>query len=846
MNKRTKFDLNSSTLLDLDEFSVARIMNTELLECDPEKPLHQVAQQMSECRCSSIVIVDGDEVVGIWTERDALEIDFSKPESFSLPIKTIMSSPVKSIKTTDSMRSVAMNFQEYGLRHLLVLDEHGDRAGIVSQSDVVWNQGVEHYLKVRKVKSVLNRPLLTVDQDRLISDAIAMMHQMQSDSVVVTYHDGEPGILTERDVVHFLAEQRYSESVESLASRPLRTVPGEASLYHARNLLVKNQLRHLGVTGESDELIGIISFNDIMSGIEYGVVQDLEVALKERDHALSKSRHHLRLAEKIIECSPEGIMITNLDGIIESINPAFENLTGYSADEVIGKTPSILSSGRHDDAFYRTMWQKIESDGFWQGEIWNRKKSCEIYPELLTITAIHDDYGELTHYASLFSDISDLKENEEKIKHLAYFDPLTGLPNRRLLDDRLNMAIAHAHRSGSTLAVMFLDLDRFKRINDSLGHGVGDELLKVISQRLQGAIREDDTVARMGGDEFVLVITESGDADGAIATARQIIDALQLPTTIEGNELVITCSIGISLFPSDGTDSEMLLQNADTAMYRSKDLGHNSYQLYSPAMNARSLEHLVMESGMRQALEKEMFELYYQPLNDAHSQELRGAEVLLRWKHPELGYIAPSDFIPLAEESKLIIPIGEWVLRHACRQLKSWHDQGHTEMRLAINISVCQFQADDFLDVASGIITDEKVDPNYLTFELTESMLMDDALDSIKRLNAIRNMGIKISLDDFGTGYSSLAYLKRFPINTLKIDRMFIHDICQGNSDRAIVSAVITLAHSMGLVVVAEGVEERYQLDFLKAEGCDIIQGYFFGQPVSADNFAVSHLNVST
>jgi len=845
MDMRTEPALHESTLTHFDDLTVERVMNREILECSPETPLHKVAQQMSDSHCSSIIVVEGDEVIGIWTERDALEIDFSKPESFSLQIKMFMSSPVKTIKSTESMHSVAMFFQQYGLRHLVVINESGHHVGIVSQSDVVWNHAVEHYLRLRKVKSILNRPLITVDQERTISDAIAMMYQLQSDSIIVNYHDGELGILTERDVVNYLAEQRYNESVGNLASRPLRSFSEEVSLYHARNLLVESRLRHMGVTNENGEVIGLISFNDIMSGIKYGVVQELEVALKDRDRALNKSRRHLRLAEKVIECSPEGVMITNRDGIIESVNPAFVELTGYSTDEVIGKTPSILSSGRHDENFYSEMWQKIESDGYWQGEIWNRRKSGEIYPELLTITAIHDDDGELTHYASLFSDITDLKEREEKIKHLAYFDPLTGLPNRRLLDDRLTMAIAHAHRSNSTLAVMFLDLDRFKRINDSLGHGVGDELLKVISQRLQGAVREDDTVARMGGDEFILIASENNDAEGAVTTAHRIIDALQIPVVIDGNELVVTCSIGISLFPSDGTDSETLLQNADTAMYRSKDLGRNSYQLYSPAMNASSLEHLVMESGMRRALENEEFELYYQPLNDTHSHELKGAEVLLRWKHPEMGYIAPSDFIPLAEETNLIIPIGEWALRNACRQLKSWHDQGHTEMRLAINISVCQFQADDFLEVAYGIITDEKVDPDYLTFELTESMLMDDALDSIRRLNAIRKMGIHISLDDFGTGYSSLAYLKRFPINTLKIDRMFIHDMSHTNSDEAIVSAVITLAHSMGLKVVAEGVEKKCQLDYLKSEGCDLIQGYYFGQPVSADNFAASHLNVS-
>lgn len=566
-------------------------------------------------------------------------------------------------------------------------------------------------------------------------------------------------------------------------------------------------------------------------------MRELEHALQERDRALDLSKRHLLLAERIIDCSPEGIMITDPEGIIQSVNPAFVRLTGFESEEVIGKSPSILSSGRHDEQFYRDMWSKIHRDGYWQGEIWNRRKNCEIYPELLTITAIHDENGELTHYASLFSDISSLKENEERIKHLAYYDPLTALPNRRLFHDRLSMAIAHAHRSSSRLAVMFIDLDRFKLINDSLGHKVGDELLKEVSKRLTQTVREDDTVARMGGDEFVFILSEIDDEEDAVASAHRVIEAITMPIVIDGNELVVTCSIGISVYPTDGESNELLLQNADTAMYRSKDLGRNSYQLYSPTMNARSLEHLVMESGLRSGLENGEFEVFYQPLVDAESQQVKGAEALLRWHHKEMGMIAPSDFIPLAEDTGLIIPIGEWVLRSACQQLKRWSALGLSEFKLAVNISVRQFQTLGFIDVAKKIIEEEGVDPASLAFEITESMLMDDVIDSIKRLTAIREMGVTISLDDFGTGYSSLAYLKRFPINTLKIDRMFINDISSERNEGAIVAALISLAHSMDLNVVAEGVEQKCQLEYLRSEGCDTIQGYYFGQPVTADDF---------
>lgn len=721
-----------------ENLPVAQLMNSELLVCGPDVPLFEAASLMHEGRCSSIVIMKDNEVLGIWTEKDALEVDFSNDASFAMPISEVMSSPVRSVAVWDNMQDVAMLFQQQGVRHLLVVNEAGEQVGIVSQSDLVWNHGVANFLRLRSVKSVLKRPMVVVEQQSTLSAAVARMKQMKSDAIVVSYSDGGNGVLTERDIVRFISERRGDECVGTLASRPLVSVSGETSLFKVRNYLTSSRLRHIGVEGPDGALVGLIGFNDIMLGVEQGVYQELAVALHERDRALNLSRRHLRLAEKIIESSPQGIMITDKDGVIESVNPAFEMLTGYRADEVKGKTPSILSSGRHDEAFYSNMWSTIHDKGYWQGEIWNRRKNCEIYPELLTITAIYDEDGELSHYASLFSDISDLKESEEKIKHLAYYDPLTGLPNRRLLNDRLSMAIAHAHRSNTRLGVMFLDLDLFKRINDSLGHSVGDELLRDISRRLKSVVREDDTVARMGGDEFVMILAEAENADGAVRIAQRVIKELSRPSVINGNELVVTCSIGISFYPDDGTDNETLIQNADTAMYRSKDLGRNSYQLYSPAMNASSLEHLIMENGLRSALEGEDFELFYQPLVDCHSNQLCSVEALLRWHHPTMGHIAPSDFIPLAEENGLIIPIGEWVLRSACKQLKRWQAMG-TDVHVAINISARQFQAENFLEVVRTVLGEEQVDPASLTFELTESMLMDDALESIKRLAAIRD-----------------------------------------------------------------------------------------------------------
>jgi diguanylate cyclase (GGDEF)-like protein/PAS domain S-box-containing protein len=535
-------------------------------------------------------------------------------------------------------------------------------------------------------------------------------------------------------------------------------------------------------------------------------------------------------------------MVTDAAGVIESVNPAFTRLTGYGAGEVVGKNPSILSSGRHDKAFYQKMWQQISEEGCWQGEVWNRRRNGELFPELLTITAIHDDQGAVSHYASLFSDISKLKESEEHIRSLAYYDPLTNLPNRRLFTDRLSVALAHAHRSEGQLAVLFIDLDRFKRINDSLGHSVGDGLLQEVATRLLAAVREDDTVARMGGDEFIILLSEVTEMESVIACARRITAAMGQPISAGGQELLVSCSIGISIYPDDGTDCETLVKNADSAMYRVKDEGRNNFQLYSPGMNTRSLEHLAMELSMHKAQENSELEVYYQPLFSAADGRLLGAEALLRWDHALLGRVSPADFIPLAEETGQIAAIGEFVLRQVCRQIGQWKEAGFGAINIAVNVSARQFQNKEFLPAVSALLAQEQADTSALTFELTESVLVEDALESIRTMAALRKMGIALSVDDFGTGYSSLSYLRRFPISKLKIDRSFIRDCGSNAQDAAIVSAVIALGHSLGLEVVAEGVESEVQLAFLKESGCDVIQGFFYSPAVSAATFEANFL----
>ena len=836
---QTDLPLDSAAYLPLlaGDLSVGQVLKPFILECAPTVSIFEAAHRMSEAQVSSILVTEGGTVLGIWTERDALGVDFSDPASFSRPVGEVMSGPVLSVDPDMRLQELATRFRDEHVRHYLVVGAEGRPLGVISQTDVVLNQGIEHYLRLREVTAVVKgRPQLLHAAEPL-ARAAALMRAAGTDSVIVGYDDGGYGILTERDVVRLIGQQQVTDSVGTSASRPLRTVNEHTSLYRVRSILVDSRLRHIGVTRDDGTLLDVVSFSDILAGMELAYIEELQTALRDRDLALNVSQRNLYLAERVIENSLEGIMITDPDAVIVSINPAFTRLTGYTAQEVVGRRPTLLSSGRHDGEFYAALWQRLESEGHWQGEIWNRRKNGEIYPELLTITAINDADGRLTNYAALFSDISELKENEERIKHLAYYDPLTGMPNRRLFEDRLQVALAHVHRNKGQLAVMFVDLDRFKRINDTLGHEMGDQLLVEVSRRLYDCLREDDTVARMGGDEFVVLLSEVGMPDDAAYIARRITAALTRPMSLGGRELVVTASVGISIYPEDGRTASTLIKNADTAMYRAKESGRNGYQMYAPAMNARTLEHLALESALHKALERGELCLHYQPLVVPGTHKVVAAEALLRWNHPELGLVSPGDFIPLAEDTGLIIPVGEWVLAEVCRQLRQWQAQGRDVLNIAVNISARQFRDRAFLPTVQRILAGAGIKPAQLTLELTESMLMDEALDTIRMLGQLHEMGFTIAMDDFGTGYSSLSYLKRFPIDILKIDRVFIRDIERSADDAAIVSAIIRLAHSLRLSVVAEGVESAAQLEFLQQEMCDRLQGYYFSRPLDASAF---------
>jgi diguanylate cyclase (GGDEF)-like protein/PAS domain S-box-containing protein len=542
----------------------------------------------------------------------------------------------------------------------------------------------------------------------------------------------------------------------------------------------------------------------------------------------------LRLSANALENSAEAVMISDAKGRIVSVNKAFTTMTGYPAEQVIGKSPDFLRSDRHDSAFYSQLWDSVGKTGHWQGEIWARRRNGEVYPQGVSISQVQDKVGRSSHYVSVSSDISRYKQYEAQLAFLAHHDALTDLPNRFAFQTHLREAVLRARRDGSVIALMFIDLDQFKIINDSLGHIVGDLLLKAAAQRLTGCVRQTDLVARLGGDEFVVVLNGAKDPQHAAKIADKLIDVLAEPFLIDGHELTISGSIGISCYPQDGADADVLLKNADAAMYRAKELGRNNYQFFCVDMGADVVKQLVMTNSLRVALNQKQFLLHYQPRIDLASRRIIGVEALVRWQHPEKGLLAPARFISHAEETGLIGPLGEWVLRTACKQAKAWHESGLGQLRMAVNLSARQFRQPNFAQQIAAILAETGVDASLLELEITESMVMQDLEKTKSILDELTGLRIAIAIDDFGTGHSSLAYLKRFPVEYLKIDRSFIRDLPGNQEDAAITKAIIALGKSLKLRVIAEGIETQSQQSFLELHGCDEGQGYLISQPLAA------------
>ncbi|MFZ4702027.1 MAG: EAL domain-containing response regulator [Candidatus Methylumidiphilus sp.] len=594
------------------------------------------------------------------------------------------------------------------------------------------------------------------------------------------------------------------------------------------------------LTGNDDDRMGLAAIRQgaqdyVVKGHVYGpfLSRILRFAVERR-----QIEERLRQAATVFENTNEGITVTDAQERILMVNRAFCELTGYTEQEVLGKTPRIFKSGRHDRIFYASMWADIKTTGRWRGEVWDRRKDGEIYPELLSISAVRDESGETTHYVGIFADLSRIKASEARLEFLAHHDPLTELPNRLMLCCRLELSIELARREGHQLALLILDLDHFKDVNDSFGHLAGDELLKCVADRLLQRLRGSDMLCRLGGDEFAVLLDNLSQPQDAIPVALDFIRALGETWHLDnGIEVHVGTSIGISLFPDQGQTAEELLSQADAALYKAKATGRGTFQFFSDDLTLAARERVALETQLRKAIIEDELRVYYQAQIDIATGRIIGAEALVRWQHPTQGLTSPNRFIAMAEETGLIGLLGEWVLRETCRQGQQWIEAGLLPISLAVNISAHQLRYADIEALVCAVLAETGFPAECLELELTESTLMRRELESVAILQSLRDLGVSLSIDDFGTGYSSLAYLKLFPLDTIKIDKQFIDDIPDGQSDMEITSAIIAMAHALRLKVLAEGVETLAQLEFLQKQGCDRYQGYYHSQPLPAEEF---------
>lgn len=552
-----------------------------------------------------------------------------------------------------------------------------------------------------------------------------------------------------------------------------------------------------------------------------------------------QDQRQLRLQGTAMAAAANAIFITDQDGHIEWVNDAFTRLSGYAAEEAIGQTPKLLHSGAQEAETYHRLWDTIKRGEVWRGEMVERRKDGSLYTVDQTVAPISDEMGRIAHFVAIHEDVTERKKAEERIRYLSNYDSLTRLPNRVLFRDHLYQAVSHARQTRGALAVMFIDLDRFSRVNDTLGHDVGDQLLMIVASRINAAAAPyAETIARIGGDEFAIIQTRLPNADAAAALAQRVEEAVNQPTDLDGIEVRVGANVGIAIFPQDGEDPDHLIKNADMAMYRAIRSETESMFFFSNEMNDEARLRLSLEGDLRKALSQGHLRLFYQPQIDVATRRIIGCEALLRWNHPEKGMISPARFIPVAEDSGLILPIGEWVLEQALQQARAWQDAGLPEITMAVNISAVQFRQQGLVERVRDAVESSGISADRLELELTESMLMQDAHEAVQLLKSLSDLGAQLAIDDFGTGYSSLSYLKQFPVDKLKLDQSFVRHMVEDHNDAVIARATIMLGHSLGLEVIAEGVETEEQYEYLRAEGCDVVQGYLFGRPMPGDDLA--------
>ncbi|MFT5708472.1 MAG: diguanylate cyclase (GGDEF)-like protein/PAS domain S-box-containing protein, partial [Oceanospirillaceae bacterium] len=718
--------------------------------------------------------------------------------------------------------------------HLVVLNPDKTMFGIISQTDMVVNQDANNFLTIVELEAVKSTQAPCMDSETPISVIVDNMRRFQCDALIINCKGKTQGIVTTRDIVRAISLSQTQQAVSCIMSRSLISAPASMNLLAARSLMVEKHIRHIVVENEQGIANKLISFSDILANIDHSYSARLHASLEHKELKLQIAERHLHIANAVINASSDGIMMTDEKGIIISINPAFSILTGYSYEEAVGQSSTLTNSGKHNAQFYQNMWREMTEKGVWQGEIWNRKKNGEIYPEWLTINKVLEPYTGKTMYSGVFSDVSEAKKSKETIENLAYYDPLTELPNRQLLLDRLDVAINLALEEEHKLAVLLIDIDNFKQINDSLGHLVGDSVLKEVALRLNNSITPGRTLARIGGDEFIVFFNYQN-VNQVSDIAQRLLDLLKTPVQVNDSKFLLTLSIGCVLYPIDSENQTDLIKNAETAMYRAKAQGRNRFCMYSPDMNAQHKERLLMEYQLREALKNQEFHLLYQPKVCLKRDKIVGVEALIRWNNRVLGCVLPDQFIHLAENLGLIPDIGHWVIREAIGQAALWQTLAREPIVISVNVSAKQFIKNQLVDQVKQALSDFDFDPQLLDIEVTESCLIDNVSLACENLQTLRTLGVQVSLDDFGTGYSSLSKLNQLPLDTLKIDRSFINEVPGKQASQALVSTIIFLAHQLNLKVVAEGVENIKQKQFLKELDCEQMQGYYFSKAVTVE-----------
>ena len=693
-------------------------------------------------------------------------------------------------------------------------------------------------------KAATSPNILTCAADDALHSAAALMVNRKCTAILIKQNKKIIGILTENELITALANEyvKADQKIADFVSQSMLTVNENDSLLAVRKVMIKHNSCCVAVLSANNNLLGIIHDPDLLTDRYSAYVEQLASELENKNTSLKSSLKSIQLLQKIIENSSSGILVTDANVKIQTCNPAFTKITGYTEEEVRGKKPSVISSGRHDKDFYTAMWNAIIQEGYWEGEIWNRRKNGEIYPELLTIVAIRDNNThKITNYAAIFNDISQNKQNEEEIHRLTFYDSLTQLPNRSLFSNRLGNKVAQTIRLKKNGALIFIGLDNFSHINETLGYLAGDTLLQEVACRMKKIIRDGDMVARLGSDQFVIILSNLNmsidlASHDALKVANKIQETISKVYTIENQKHYLSSSIGITLFSKNCDVPDYLVNQANTAMLRAKTNGKNGIQFFHPSMQESVNSRVTLENGLRDALQNNHFQLYFQPQVD-HLGNIIGAEALLRWNHPEQGFISPAKFIPIAEQCGLIIQIGDWVLQQAFIHLSQWQKQHINLPHLAINISPRQFYQDNFFEKISRLLVQYQIKADMVMLEITEGLLMDDINLAIEKMQLLKKLGFTFSIDDFGTGYSSLSYLKHLPIDQLKIDKVFVEDISNSHGDPILVETIISMAKHMKLDIIAEGVEVKEELAFLETHGCHCYQGYFFSKALPADQF---------